>query len=428
MSIADPAGPALDPVRGSVTTRERPTATEVDRNVYAVQAARRRARRSWRRYAIGMTVFVLAVATFVFSVWRTSEIRAVHDHPTTVKARVLPSGAIPAGVHALWHTADRLAQGQAVYLDVVTTYSQHQVVGRDATTGRVRWTYSRSDRSICSVNQDGATVIAIYRHDGNCDELSALNAESGKRGWTRTQFEDGASTAQPISQFLLQVTPQVVDLTQPGGVDPTQPGGAEYWLYNQSTGCTTINAVVGTTGVLWGSKCASGSTLALRNGSGPDNKTPRFTVALDGRAPLSADAAITVLTSDGRGIQVLSAKTGAVTATIHLSSPVTAPQLPAAVASVKGDAELISTAGSVVAIPATATPTTELWQRATTGVPANTDAGLLFPASGRVAVIDPATGHLDRTISAPGLAADSVLQLRGPGFVSADASGTSAWG
>ena len=186
------------------------------------------------------------------------------------------------------------------------------VVGRDATTGKVRWSYDRSDRSICSVNGDGSTIVAIYRHDGNCDELSALDAESGKRIWTRTQFEDGESTAQPISQFLLQVTPQAVDLTQPGG-------GAEYWFYNQTTGCKTISAVVGNTGVLWGSQdCAAGSTLTLRNGAGPSNKNPRFTIPLNGRTPLSADAAITVLTADGRSIQVLTPKTGEVTGTIPL--------------------------------------------------------------------------------------------------------------
>ena len=401
---------------------ERPGSAVSDRNAYAVRAARRRARRSWKRYGIGLTVFLLAVATFVFAVWRTSEIRDVRDHTTTVKARDLPSARIPGSIHALWRSPDRLAQGQAVYLDVVVTYSEHDVVGRDATTGKVRWSYDRSDRSICSVNGDGSTIVAIYRHDGNCDEVSALNAESGERLWIRTQFEDGESTAQPISQFLLQVTPQAVDLTQPGT-------GAEYWLYNQGTGCSTISAVVGNTGVLWASQnCAAGSTLMLRNGAGPSNKNPRFTIPLQGRAPLSADAAITVLTADGHSIQVLSPKTGQVTGTIPLSAAVSASSLPAAVPAAEGNTELITTAHAVVAIPNSANPTSELWQRVTTGVPANTGAGLLFPSAGRVALVDPGTGRTDRIITAPGLAADSTLQLRGAGLVSGTASGTSAWG
>ncbi len=81
-----------------------------------------------------------------------------------------------------------------------------------------------------------------------------------------------------------------------------------------------------------------------------------------------------------------------------------------------------------MAIPNSVKPSAELWQRETAGVPANTAAGLLFPSAGSVAVVDPGNGHTDRTIEAPGLSADSTLQLRGAGFVSGDASGTSAWG
>ena len=391
-----------------------------DRHRYALAAARRRTRRSWLRYGAGMSVFLVALLVFVFSVWRTSEIRNVHSHPTTKAAKELPSGALPSSLRTLWHTTDRMALGQPVYLDVVATYSTHSVVGRDAKTGVVRWSYTRTDRSICSVVGDGNVVMAIYRHDGNCDELSALYADTGRRAWTRTQFDNGTPTVQPISQFVLQVTPGALDLIQPSG-------GATYWYYPQVNDCTTISGVVGTAGVLWGSRCGSSSTLTLRVGSGDKSKNNAWSVPLDGRTPLAADGAILALSADRRTIDVLSATTGAINSSIPLASAVTPATVPFATPSISGSVELITAAGQIIAVLANK-PGSVLWQRATTGRAADTSAGLLFPSAGQVSIVNSRTGSSVRTITVPGLAADATVAVRGLGLVSSDTAGPTAWG
>jgi outer membrane protein assembly factor BamB len=391
-----------------------------DRHSFALAAARQRTRSSWRRYSAGMAVFLVALLVFVLSVWRTSEIRNVHSHPTAEAGKNLASGTLPSSLHSGWHTTNRMALGQPVYLDVVATYSTHTVVGRDATTGVVRWSYTRADRSICSVVGDGSVVMAIYRHDGNCDELSALDADTGRRAWTRTQFDNGTPTVQVISQFVLQVTPGALDLIQPGG-------GATYWYYPQVNDCKTISGVVGTTGVLWGSRCGSNSTLTLRVGAGDKNKNNAWSVPLDGRTPLAADGQILALSADGRAIQVLAAKDGAISSTILLASAVTAPTVPFATPSISGAAELITVSGQIIAVSTNA-PATVLWQRATNGRAANTSAGLLFPSAGQVSIVNGRTGAVERTVTVPGLTADATVAMRGLGLVSSSGAGATAWG
>jgi hypothetical protein len=266
---------------------------------------------------------------------------------------------------------------------------------------------------------DGGVVVAIYRHDGNCDELSALAADTGKRAWTRTQFDNGTPTVQPISQSVLEVTPDALDLLQPAG-------GATYWYYPQVNNCKTISGVLGTAGVLWGTRCSSKSTLTLRVGSGDKSKNNAWSVPLDGRTPLAADAQILALTADGRAIQVLSAKDGTVSSTIPLKSAVSAPSVPFATPSRSGSVELITVAGQLLAVAAKGA-TSVLWARATNGRAADTSAGLLFPSAGLVSIVDSRTGATVRTITVPGLAADSSVAVRGLGLVSSNSAGTTAW-
>jgi PQQ-like domain len=414
-----PTEPAPAEAEPSELTSSGPDDDTGDRHRAALAAARRRTWRSWRRYGAGMAVFLIALLVFGLSVWRTSEIRNVHSHPTAKAAKELATGTLPSSLRSRWHTTDRMALGQPVYLDVVATYSTHSVVGRDAITGVVRWSYTRTDRLICSVVGDGSYVVAIYRHDGNCDELSALAADTGKRAWTRTQFDNGTPTVQPIPQSVLEVTPGALDLFQPAG-------GATYWYYPQVDNCTTISGVLGTAGVLWGTRCASKSTLTLRVGSGDKSKSNSWSVPLDGRTPLAADGQILALTADGRAIQVLSAKDGTISSTIPLASAVSAPSVPFATPSTSGSVELITVAGQIMAVAANGA-TSVLWQRATNGRAADTGAGLLFPSAGLVSIVNSRSGATVRTLTMPGLAADSSVAVLGLGLISSNGAGTTAW-
>ena len=263
--------------------------------------------------------------------------------------------------------------------------------------------------------------MAIYRHDGNCDELSALAADTGRRAWTRTQFDNGTPTVQPISQSVLEVTPGALDLLQPGG-------GATYWYYPQVNDCKTISGVVGTAGVLWGSRCASSSTLTMRVGSGDKSKNNAWSVPLDGRTPLAADGQILALSADARAIQVLSAKNGAISSTIPLASAVTAPSVPFATPSMSGSVELITVAGQIIAVAANGA-TTVLWQRATNGRAADTSAGLLFPSAGQVSIVNSRhRGRRAHDYRARAGRRRRPSPYAGLGLVSSNGAGTTAWG
>ena len=63
--------------------------------------------------------------------------------------------------------------------------------GRNARTGATTWSYTRTDRTVCTAAQLDGTTIAIYAVHGNCDEVTALDSGTGRRTWTRTLDKDG---------------------------------------------------------------------------------------------------------------------------------------------------------------------------------------------------------------------------------------------
>jgi hypothetical protein len=160
---------------------------------------------------------------------------------------------------------------------------------------------------------------------------------------------------------------------------------------------------------------------------GDKNKNNAWSVPLDGRTPLAADGQILALSADRRQIQVLSAKTGAISSTITLASAVTAPTVPFAAPSISASVELITVAGQIIAVSATQA-TSVLWQRASTGRPTDTSSGLLVPSSGQVDIVNSDSGRSERIITVPGLPADATVAVCGLGVVSSDGAGTTVWG
>jgi hypothetical protein len=55
------------------------------------------------------------------------------------------------------------------------------VVGRDPLTGRPVWSYTR-DLSLCTVGSGWGQALAMFRDDGYCSEVTALQAATGERG------------------------------------------------------------------------------------------------------------------------------------------------------------------------------------------------------------------------------------------------------
>ena len=62
-----------------------------------------------------------------------------------------------------WRSTDRAAIGTPYCGGTVVTFDRHTVRGRDARTGAPNWSYTRTDRTVCTAMQDDGMTIAVYR-------------------------------------------------------------------------------------------------------------------------------------------------------------------------------------------------------------------------------------------------------------------------
>jgi PQQ-like domain len=267
----------------------------------------------------------------------------------------------------------------------------------------VRWSYTRSDRALCTVAAQDGTAMAIYAHDGNCDEVTGLSAATGARSWVRTLFTDGtdiAVTAQP--GYVLIAAPGSLDL-----IEPT--GGLDRWFDTPADGCTTRAAVLGSAGVLIDSACRSGDTLSLRPLGATTERA--WALPLAGRSVLAADAGGLVLAADHRRVQRLDATDGRVVSSIALGRTIEPTAHPQAGPLANSAVEVVAVTDGLLGFDALGTAV--LWQRTAVGIPVDFDRALLIPAAGRLLGIDPTSGRTISTRAAPGVSTASRVMALG---------------
>lgn len=153
-------------------------------------------RRRDRTIAAVIAVVAVAVAAVLYL---TSDIRATESDTAPDSAPVAAMTTVPDKLAVAWQQAtDPALGGLASPFGTVVTADSHTVTGRDARTGKVQWTYSRSDRQLCGlgtgdtttgdINSSGSVrgVMTMYARDGMCQEMALLNPITGAVHYQRT--------------------------------------------------------------------------------------------------------------------------------------------------------------------------------------------------------------------------------------------------
>ncbi|MBC3190222.1 hypothetical protein H7X46_03990 [Pseudonocardia sp. C8] len=96
-----------------------------------------------------------------------------------------PATAVPARLTELWRASSPATPVPLVAGAGVVVAEGSRVSGRDAATGAERWSYTR-DLPLCTTGFADGRVLALYRNDQYCSELTTLGPDSGERGPTRT--------------------------------------------------------------------------------------------------------------------------------------------------------------------------------------------------------------------------------------------------
>ena len=407
-------------------------------------------RRSRTVYYAIVAVIVAAVGTWVGVAWSRGEVSHASLHTV---GRVPPSLGIAepsANPQQAWASTDRIALGNPQWRGTIVTYDQHTVGGRDARTGARTWSYTRTDRNICTAAQLNGTVIAVYQNKGNCDELSAFHSDSGKRSWTRTLDMDG----MPLNGHpSYQVTTYTMLIASDSVIYAIDPGsGYNRWTYTRY-GCSISHVVLGDAGALISQNCTSkhdchgekfcllGPQLTLRNGSdGIDDKSTTnpdkiiWNLAGVDEVPVSADSGlISTVDPTGNALHVYNITKGTQTASIELTPP--AATLGQVTAVTTDGAEIVWLAGQVYAIAPDAT--SALWHAesavppvvastTTATTPSLATARITVPSSDGIGIIDGNTGKISKTFSI-GAPADSQVYSLGTGFLIAGPAGITAY-
>lgn len=229
----------------------------------------RRRRLLDRSLAAGLVVVVAVVG---FLVYRSSDIHnadLVTSSPGSAPSGAYaaasvpsPSSAVPTKLTQKWSAATDPALGAvASKSGVVVTADPHTISAHDAVSGVVRWTYTRSNRTLCAVGSGDtgptdmtssasvAGIVTVFDENGYCSQVMTFDPVTGARGKVRTSpgQENGSLVfGSPYAGWLGATRLEVwrydlVRTIQYGAqINPPKPGQARL-------GCTfTDMALAGT--------------------------------------------------------------------------------------------------------------------------------------------------------------------------------------
>ena len=432
------------------------TDARVDSDVRESGAALDRYRTALRKqrlvYFGVVGAIVVALVITVAVAWARGEAANTTLHTVARPPANLTVGEPAASATSVWHTTDRVAIGSPRFGGTVVVYGRHTVRGLDARTGTQTWSYSRSNRVVCAALQSAGTTVAVYRVGGNCDELTALASDTGKRRWTRTLDQDG----QPVNgRASYQVLPYSLVVSTSSFVYVIDPGsGYNRWTYGRY-GCAINGVALGSTGALISQTCTNprcaglkfcgrGPQLLLRDANaGVDDKTKnpsnydqlKWNLIGNTDVPVSADGVVAALNTTTRSLDLFDPAKGRSTGAVTLSPTPAGSGSVSAVSA--GGPELVTVRGVAAALSAQTGPAT--WSRAVpaplTAVPL-TDSGDLSLGTARVtvptptgaAVLDGSSGRVVRSVTlSPRPAAGSTIYPLGTGQLVSGPAGTVAY-
>ncbi|MEP6598807.1 MAG: PQQ-binding-like beta-propeller repeat protein [Actinomycetota bacterium] len=252
-------------------------------------------RRQRRSYLAVLAALLLTTAVIVAVVWSRSEVMHAQLRTAATPAPTVLSGTLSEAPRQTWQSSDTTALGAPLAEGTVVTYSAHTVNGRDARTGAVAWSYTRTDRTVCSVAQVHDRTIALFERGGSCDEASAFASSTGARAWQRTFHNEGKNISGTVQ--LVSASDGVFVVGDAAIYYVRANEGYDFWSFRQPKGCHTRDAAFGTAGALIGQRCTDGDHLLLRDRYANDddqNKNTKWRIDA-GAIPIAADSFVAAL-------------------------------------------------------------------------------------------------------------------------------------
>ncbi|MDV7244638.1 MULTISPECIES: hypothetical protein [Rhodococcus] len=235
-------------------------------------------RRSRADLAVAAGIALIVTVALVV-VWFRSDARGT----TSVTAAEPPSAlvtalAVPENLDPLWEASSAVPTAPLVAAGAVVTADGGDVVGRDRTSGDELWRYSR-DRELCGVTASWDKVVAVYRDERGCSQVTELDGGTGARVAQRSSDADPEVmlsadgtyvTARGNSRLELWRS-DLVRTVEYGRVGaPVNPGK------QPRSGCTLLDVGSSSSRLAVLERCPGeeGDRLTVMNPSPKDNQEP----------------------------------------------------------------------------------------------------------------------------------------------------------
>ena len=142
--------------------------------------------------AAGAIALVVAITAAV--IWWTSDARATESRPAAVPAKALTAAkSVPAALRQLWTAPSPYTTVPVVAGGSVVTGAGRTVTGHNPVSGEAIWTFAR-DRELCGVTWIYSHAVAVYPDGRGCGQVSTIDANTGRRGYTRSGYADNHVT------------------------------------------------------------------------------------------------------------------------------------------------------------------------------------------------------------------------------------------
>lgn len=143
---------------------------------------------------VAAAAIAVVVAVVAALIWWTSDARATISTPAAAPVPSLkPAAKVPDALHELWSTPSAKTTQPLVVAGAVVTGDGREVVGHDPASGTRLWSYAR-DLDLCGVTWVYQYAVAVYPDNRGCGQVSTIDAQTGRRGPTRTAYADAEVT------------------------------------------------------------------------------------------------------------------------------------------------------------------------------------------------------------------------------------------
>ncbi|WP_214364360.1 hypothetical protein [Pseudonocardia sp. H11422] len=218
--------------------------------------------------AVTLVIALVATAALYWRQSAAANTESVTADPGAAVA-IAPAApsAVPGGFTEAWRAPSAATSVPVVAGPGVVTGDGSAVVGRDAESGRPRWSYTR-DLPLCTVGEGFGRALALYRDDDYCSQLTTLDATTGERAAQRNPdarpgtrlLTNGTLVATTGTDYLEVFRSDLVKTLEYGEIRAPEQAGRQ-----PRTGCT------------YGSFAMTTGRLAVLEGC-PTDSTDRLTV------------------------------------------------------------------------------------------------------------------------------------------------------